>query len=172
MAITLADQYYLRALEDYEYNLEDAVENLNYALSYNDEHSGANHLMGKLYMEQFQKYELAEEYFELAMASDPCNLNTCESFIWLMIKTQKFKEALKLIKYTYTLKGVNVSMFLRTEALVYEQIKEFDKAKKLLKISMEESYDSNYIVFLKDELKRVKSKKRKRKKKNLEVLDY
>ena len=65
MALTLADQYYIKALAGYGYDLEEVVENLNYALSYDHEHSGANYLMGKVYMEQFQKFDLAQAYLRL-----------------------------------------------------------------------------------------------------------
>ncbi|MEN8119440.1 MAG: hypothetical protein ABFS35_03800 [Bacteroidota bacterium] len=33
MSITLADQYYIKAIDNYPYNLEESIENLNYALS-------------------------------------------------------------------------------------------------------------------------------------------
>lgn len=158
MVITLADQYYLKALDEYPYNLEDAVENLNYALSYDSEHSGANYLMGKLYMEQFQKFELAEEYFIAAMASDPSNINTCESFSWLLLRTRQFKKALTLLKYSYSVKGINIPKLKRLEALVYESLKEFDTAIALLRTAMEECYDSDYITFLEEEMKRVERK--------------
>ncbi|MCG8582088.1 MAG: hypothetical protein MI866_19340 [Bacteroidales bacterium] len=43
---TLADQYFIKALDQYPYSLEEAIENLGYALSQDGEHSGANYLMG------------------------------------------------------------------------------------------------------------------------------
>ncbi len=158
MALTLADQYYMKALEGYDYNLEEVVENLNYALSYDQEHAGANYLMGKLYMEQFQKFDLAKEYFESSMACDPTNLNTCESFTWLLIRTRKFAEALRLIKYASGLQGAIRPEFLRLEALVYELQKDYKGSIELLNSAIDESYDSGYIEFLENELDRVNMK--------------
>lgn len=158
MGLTIADQYFLKAWEDYDYNLEEVVENLNYALSYDQEHAGANYLMGKLYMEKFQKYDHAEEYFISSMASEPDNINTCESYTWLMIKTKKYNEALKLIKYTYKLKGVITAEAMRMEALVNELMYDYHKSKLLLLGAMRESYDSDYIHFLEQELQRVEKK--------------
>lgn len=158
MALTLADQYYLKALDDFDYNLEEVVENLNYALSYDPEHAGANYLMGKLYMDQFQKFDLAEEYFVASIASEPENIKTCESYIWLMIRTKRYKEALKLIKYTHQLAGISTSEIIRLEALVYELKGNYVKSRGLLQEAMKESYDSNYIEFLENELKRVEKK--------------
>lgn len=158
MSITLADQYYLKALDDYDYSFTEVLENLNYALSYDADHAGANYLMGKLYMEQFQQFDLAEEYLVSAMSSDPENIKTCESFVWLMIKTHRYKDALKLINYTLDLKGALLPELLRLKALTFELMKEYDKAKNVLNEAIAESYDSRYIDFLEDEKNRVNRK--------------
>jgi len=158
MALTIADQYYLKAIEYYDYNLEEVIENLNYALSYDQEHSSANCLMGKLYMEQFQRFDLAEEYFVASMASEPDNINTCENFAWLLIRTRKFDEALKLINYALKLKGAIRAEFIRMKALVYELQKDYLRSKALLAEAIQESYDSNYIEFLERELERIEKK--------------
>lgn len=161
MGLTLADQYYLKALDDYNYNFEAVMENLNYALSYEPEHAGSIYLMGKLYMEQFQKFDLAEEYFVSAMSSDPININTCESYSWLLIRTRRFKEALKLLNYASNLKGAILPEFIRSEALVYELMYDFDKSKNKLEEALMQSYDDQYISFLKKEIVRVAQKKKK-----------
>jgi len=158
MALTLADQYYMKALDGYDYDLEEVVENLNYALSYDQEHAGANYLMGKFYMEQFQKFDLAEEYLEASLVCDPESINTCESLSWLLIRTRRFKEALKLITYALGLQGAIRPEFLRLKALVYELQKDYHKSRELLNVAIEESYDSSYITFLESEIARVKKK--------------
>ncbi len=158
MALTLADQYYLKALDDYDYDLEVVVENLGYALGYDSEHAGANHLMGKLYMEKFRKFDLAEEYFIASLASEPSNVDACESYSRLLIRTGKFPEALKLIRYASGLSGAVISKFLQLEALVHELQKDFGKAKELLQAAVLESYDSHYIYFLNQEIDRVEKK--------------
>ncbi|WP_224994460.1 OprD family porin [Cesiribacter sp. SM1] len=47
MAVSLADQYYIRALNCYPYSPEDVLENLNYALSHDGGHARANCLIGR-----------------------------------------------------------------------------------------------------------------------------
>ncbi|WP_109830162.1 hypothetical protein [Reichenbachiella versicolor] len=158
MSITIADQYYLKALDDYGYCYNEVMENLNYALSYDSEHADANYLMGKLYMEQFQKYEQAEEHLVTSMSIDPSNVKTCESMIWLFIRTHRFKEALKLIEFTLKLKGVLIPEILRLKALTYELMKQFDMARIWLINAIQESYDDSYIEFLQAELKRIEMK--------------
>ncbi|MCV9385944.1 tetratricopeptide repeat protein [Reichenbachiella ulvae] len=160
MSITLADQYYLKALDDYDYNFTEVLENLNYALSYDAEHAGANYLMGRVYMEQFQKFDIAESYFQLAMAADPENIQTCESLAWLMIRTKRFDDALRLIAYAVGLKGVIFPEWLRLKALIFELRKDYQLAKTLLHEAISESYDSNYIEFLEGELERIEKKER------------
>ena len=158
MALTLADQYYLKALDDYGYDLEVVVENLEYALSCDAEHAGANHLMGKLLMEKFRKYEQAEQYFVASLAAEPTNVSACESYSWLLIQTRKYDQALKLIRYALGLTGAVIPQFLRLEAVVYELQKDFEKSRDRLRTAMLESFDSNYIYFLDQEILRVEKK--------------
>ena len=70
MATLLADGYYLKAMENYPWELSEALENLNYTLSYDPEHAGANCLMGQLQMHYLKNYQAAEEYFEAARKND------------------------------------------------------------------------------------------------------
>ena len=86
MAITLADQYYLKAVNEYGYDIEVSIENLNYALSYDPEHVGANCLMGQLYVEYFEDYEKAEAYFQAALSSNPQHITTCKQYCNLLIR--------------------------------------------------------------------------------------
>ncbi|NRA11714.1 MAG: hypothetical protein HRT57_07155 [Crocinitomicaceae bacterium] len=43
---TLATQYYLKAKDNYPYDLPEAMESLEYAMSYNNEHAETHCLMG------------------------------------------------------------------------------------------------------------------------------
>lgn len=160
MAISLADQYYLKALDDYDYNFNEVTENLNYALSYDHEHVGANYLMGKLYLEQFEQYDVAESYFQTAMSLDPKNLKTCNSLVWLFIKTRRFDEAHKLINYASGINGALLPELLRMKALAYELNKDYEQSKQILREAIVESYDTSYIDFLEEELLRIEKKQR------------
>ena len=171
MTLTIADKYYLKALDEYPWDLEQTMENLNYAFSYDDEHAGANCLMGKLYMEQFQQYEVSEQYFIDAMASDPCNLKTCESYVKLMIETNQVQKAKKLISYAKKLTGCEIGKFLWFEALLFEKVKEYDKAKEKIKEAMLEAFDSENIELMEAELDRVNKKLSMYKKVQYKLLD-
>ncbi len=62
MGISFADQYYLKAWDNYNYDIAEVIENLNYALSYKSDHSNANCLMGRVYSEQIYDPKLATHY--------------------------------------------------------------------------------------------------------------
>jgi len=58
------------AMDNYPYNLADAVESLNYALSVNPASPEALVLKGKIYAEQMYRYDLAIECYEEALCED------------------------------------------------------------------------------------------------------
>ena len=70
----LLDKYLFQALDAYPYNLEEAVESLNYALSYDDKNPIALCLMGQIYAENLRNYEEAKEYYQQALAADMLSL--------------------------------------------------------------------------------------------------
>lgn len=132
MAITVADQYYIKALSEYPFNLEESIENLQYALSHNQDHVGALYLMGCLYMEQLDEFDLAEEYFQAAIGVNPACFKVYCKYSLLMITIKNFKKAEKLIKYMYKIKGADLACVFQTEAFLCEHQKNFAKALMLL----------------------------------------
>ena len=65
--MTSIDKYLVQALDNYPYNLEDALTSLEYALSYNENNSQALCLYGRFLAEQFKQYEEAKPYFDLVI---------------------------------------------------------------------------------------------------------
>ena len=53
------DKYLFQALDNYPYSLEETVESLDYALSYDEKNTVALCLYGRLYAEQLKHYETA-----------------------------------------------------------------------------------------------------------------
>jgi len=172
---SLADQYYIKALDQYPFNLEEAIENLNYALSHNNEHIGANYLMGKLHQEQLNNLAKAEEYYLTALASNPDDLNVCMDYILLLIILKEYDKANKLINYTNKVKGVDLARTYAYQALVFEYQHDYEKALSLYKEARLEAYNDEYMTYLNSEIKRVKMKRKyvekttKQKKENQEA---
>ena len=158
MAITMADQYYIKALDYYPYNLEEALENLNYALSYDGEHARANCLMGRLYLEQLRDWERAEACFQAALACDPQHADSCEHYARLLVQMRNYAKAQKLLSYARKLKGARLAQLLQLEALIREQQHHFTEAKALLCQALLEAYEEELLGVLDGDLKRVERK--------------
>ncbi len=157
---TIADQYYIKALDNYPFNLEEVMENLNYALSSNQDHAGANYLLAKLYMEQLNQLHVAENYFSRAMASNPDDVNICMDYILLLVKLHEADKARKLMAYTQGMKAVDLARMLSYEALILEQQHKYDEAIDILKKARMEAFDDETMDLLNNALKRVKMKSR------------
>jgi len=158
MSITLADSYYLKALDLYPFELDQVTEALNFAISYDNDHAGAHCLLGKLNLYQLGKYREAEDHFEKALASDIDNTETYYSYADLLIQIGEYGKAKKLIKYAYKIKGINVWRLKHYEGLIAEIKGNYLKAKKCMKLAYANSYRKYEREYLKDELERVKSK--------------
>ncbi|WP_282037447.1 tetratricopeptide repeat protein [Saccharicrinis aurantiacus] len=157
---TLADQYYIKALDQYPYSLEEAIENLGYALSQNNDHSGANYLMGKLHQEQMGDFQKAEEYYIKALANNPDDLKVCVDYILLLIILKEYDKTKKLIVYTNKLKGVDLSKTYSLHALIYEHQHDYEKALSLYQEAKLEAYNEDSLNHLNTEIQRVKMKKK------------
>ena len=161
---TFADKYYLRAVDSYPFDLEEAIESLNYALSYDDEHVGANYLMGKFYAEQLHDYTRAESYYQMAMAGDLRNENVCQDYILLLIIMKEYGKAEKLIEYTRGFKGVDLAKIFHHEGLIHECHHEFKKAIQSYENALMESYNDEFSTNMNAVIKRVKAKQKLKKK--------
>ena len=155
---TLSNKYYLQALEAYPYDLTEALESLSYALSYKSDHAGAHCLSGQLNLEQLKQFEKAEYHFKQALISDINYVATYEHYSMLLILLKEYERAEKLIKYAYTVKGVNLASMQYREGLLNEYQKKLSDAKRLMKLAFDNSCNEEERTFLMKELGRVKSK--------------
>ncbi|MFA0963635.1 hypothetical protein AB9P05_17655 [Roseivirga sp. BDSF3-8] len=155
---TLADKYYVKAADEYPFNLEETLENLEYALSYDPEHAAANRLMGVMKREELKDYKGAEECFCLSLATDPDSLETCGEYLQLLLILKKTKEARRLICYMEKLPGADIARLLAARARLSEMSRAYDEALHLLREAMLETCCSTYMMFLEEEKERVQSK--------------
>lgn len=164
MAISLADQYYIKALDDYPYNMEQALENINYALSYDDEHAGALFLMGSFCMDLLNDYEKAETYFLRAMAvqSDMLKLNFKYAELLLIFK--EYDKVANLMAYTKTIRGCDEGNVFLVEGFMHEQKGNLELAKDAFHNAALNGFNSDFVEFAETAKKRVLSKIEKLKK--------
>ncbi len=158
MSLSAADQYYLKGLDHYNYDWEEVVENVNYALSVDPEHAGANHLMGKLHFEQLKNFDLAESYFVSALQSNPCHIDTCFDYAQLLILLNRLEEAYKLLTHLERIPGAEKWRVQGIRGEMAEQNGDLNQAKLYYQSSKQRVLDASQSSLLKQAIERVDDK--------------
>jgi tetratricopeptide (TPR) repeat protein len=139
------DKYLFQALDNYPYSLEETIESLDYALSYDDKNTMALCLYGQVFTDQLLKYEEAKEYFQKALSINIHALEVYPFYIHTLILNEDYEEATKLIDFALTIKGINKIEILLKKIMLFESQQEFKKALKVIKkvkfITVNTSYD-------------------------------
>lgn len=158
MATTLADIYYLKALENYPYELSEVYENLNYSLSYDENHAAANCLMGRLQMHYLKDLQAAEEYLEAALAVDPDFACAYENLIELYLYQKRVMKAQRVLEYAQKIPGVSRAFVLGQMSRILEIKGSFSIAKHYLKVALTEAREQEEQELWQSELERLKRK--------------
>ncbi len=151
--------YLLRALDAYPYELAQAMESLQYALSFEPDNPKALCLMAKIQVEQLGDYEVAKDYFERAVASRPDAPEIYPDFIRLLVNYEDFDEAQKLIDFAKTVKGIDMAGMELAQGMLYEATGRFSEAEDTLKEAKQFAMNSEFIYYVDEVISRV-SKKR------------
>lgn len=165
MDTALANNYYLKALDNYPFDLPEFLESINYALAYDDTHADAHCLMGLFYMDQLQKYDDAKYHFNKALASDIEHVRSYYELIRCLITIEEYQEAFKVIDCASKIKGVSSEALDHRIAIIMERKFQLKSAKRFLQRAIEKAYFTHDREFYQAELSRVKDKISKRKSK-------
>jgi len=155
---TTATQYYAKAMANYPWELDEVIEALNYALSYDNEHAGAYCLLGRIYSEQLIDFEDAFYYFEQALLHNINYINTYYFYSMSLIQYGDFAKAEILLNHGMKVKGICKACLTQRFALIYEMQGKLLKAKKLLRKAIALSINNEEIEGFRSDLKRVKDK--------------
>ncbi|WP_452220154.1 hypothetical protein [Lacinutrix salivirga] len=164
MDTNLLNNYVLKAIDAYPYALEETVENLNYALSYEANNAYALYLMGRLQAEQFGDYEKAKQYYAEALANKMDFKKVYSHYILVLLWNEDYNEAQKLIDFALTVKGVYKSEIYLLQGFIFECLQDYKKALKALKQAKTLGYNNSYLDFIDSEMKRIKNKMKPKKK--------
>jgi tetratricopeptide (TPR) repeat protein len=156
----------LKAIDAYPYDLEETVENLNYALSYESTNAYALYLMGRLQAEQFGDHEKAKYYFAEALANKMDFIKVYPKYILVLIWNHDFDEAQKLIDFALTVKAVGKGELLVLQAQLFECQEAYKKALKTFKKAKLFVYNNGYTSYIDSEISRIKNKLKPKKKKS------
>ncbi|MEY8849545.1 hypothetical protein AB9K26_12060 [Psychroserpens sp. XS_ASV72] len=160
MATHLQNLYLFRAMEAYPWELEKAVEALNYALSYDPENFKALQLMAKVHYEQLGDNETAKSYYESALASRMDIPEIYPEYIRFLINNDDYDEAQKLIDFAKTVKGIDKAGIVLTQAELFESLTLFEEAEKSLKTAKQLALNNDFISYVDMVLTRVKKKRK------------
>ncbi|MAX80632.1 MAG: hypothetical protein CL843_10720 [Crocinitomicaceae bacterium] len=168
---TLATKYFIKATDAYPFNLEETIEALDYALSYDETHAGAHCLMGNVCLYYTLDYGAALYHFEQAMANDLNYTDTYYGYISLLLITGEYAKAHRLLTYAKKVKGIRQHRLLMLETELYEREGKLTKAKRTLHVAflqclstvdMEDVERAQERIKKKFKAKRSKAKKRKK----------
>lgn len=163
--MTLANNYIFKALDAYPYDLEEAIEALNYALSYDEKNTEALCLMGRIHAEMLKDYEKAKQYFSEALAENMNAFNIYPHYINVLLWNEDFDEAEKLINFSLTIKGSDKAILYLKKAILFEYKKDYKTALSFIKLAKEHTYNCDFMHDIHNEKKRIKGKMPKKKKK-------
>lgn len=150
----------MKALDGYSTDLEKAVENLNYAISYDDEHKGAHFLLAKCYLELMHDLDKAEQHFKYVLSLDARHVETYELYTRLLLNLEEYEKAQNLIDHAYKQKGIPRVTLLHLEALIQEYQRNWDNARILLNEARMYAYSKTTMEFIHEELDRIEEKMR------------
>lgn len=152
------DKYVFQALDNYPYSLEETIESLDYAFSYDAKNTMVLCLYGRIQAEQLLNYEEAKNYFQEALAINIHALEVYPFYIQTLILNEDFEEAEKLIDFALTIKGINKAEILVKKAILLEAQMEFKKALKEIKNAKLHSINYTSESEINEAEKRIKGK--------------
>lgn len=141
---TKINEYLLKAIDAYPYEIEKAIASLDYAMSYNRDCPLTLGLMGKVYAEQFMDYKTAIEYFHEALAIDIYALKIYEDYIATLIQVEDHDRAIAFIKFALTVKGTEKDSLYYNLSVIYDTQKKYTLALVALKNVMLNAYGEKY----------------------------
>ncbi|MFG4003887.1 hypothetical protein [Flavobacterium aquidurense] len=152
------DKYLFQALDNYPYSLEETIESLDYAFSYNAKNTMVLCLYGRIQTEQLWNYEEAKSYFQEALTINIHALEVYPHYIQTLILNEDYDEAQKLIDFALTIKGINKSEIYLKKAILFEAQLRFKEALTAIKNAKLYTLQFAFESDITEVEKRIKSK--------------
>ncbi len=166
--MTAADKYFLKAKDNYPYEIEIALEALEYGLSYDDKHAGLLALKGEILHKDLRQFSNAADTLGLALYHDPEYTDTYYLYIDLLRTIGDISAAERLIARALKVTGIDKGRIWHSEALLYEQQGIYTLAQDSLRNALTWCSDEDDCDLYTKEQKRLKKKMKRLKKANPE----
>lgn len=159
--LNIADKYFLKAWENYGYDMDEVIENIGYALGYDEEHAQSWCLQGRLMMEIIKDYKEAARCFQKAIYFDPLYTESYKYYSLLLIWTNEFEKAQIVINKGKRVKGMPLSVTIHRSALIHEYHGRIGEALRIMKKGELFSLNQTDYDFFHNEVNRLKRKVKK-----------
>lgn len=164
------NKYYFQALDNFPYNMQETMEALNYALSYDGQNAESLCLLGRVYAEVLKDYETAKNHFAEALQENMDSVSTPIYYLYCLINNEDYEEAEKLIEFALKIKGIDKGTIYYQKSIVFERKGELKWALKEIKMAKNFAYNDQFMSFLdtrkdfiKKKMKELKPKKSSKK---------
>ena len=161
---TLSNNYVFKAMENYPYDLEQTMEALHYALSYDDRNTMALTLMGRVCSEKLFKYEEAKDYFKKVLSINVHAFEAYPYYINVLLWNEDYTEAETFINFALNVKGADKAVLLYKKAILFEQKEEYKTALSCIKQARRYTLNTYFMNALNEVKTRLKDKMPKKKK--------
>lgn len=153
------DKYLFQALDNYPYCLEETIESLDYALSYDPKNTTALCLYGRVYSEQLLDYGMAKQYFQEALGVDVKAVMVYPFYLNALLLNEDYEEAAKLIDFALTVKGINKAAIMFKKARLLERQNDIKGSLRYLKEIKLQQWDNALATPMEELETRLKAKK-------------
>jgi tetratricopeptide (TPR) repeat protein len=154
------DKYVVQALDYYPYNLEEVIQALDYALSYDDKNCTALWLYGRVYSEQLTDYETAIQYYQQALSVDIYAIFVYPFYLDALLLNEDYDQAVKLIEFALTVKGIDKAAILFKKARLLERKADIAGALEAIKQVKIHQVDNELNTSIEELETRLKAKKK------------
>jgi tetratricopeptide (TPR) repeat protein len=131
--MTAADKYYIKARDSYPYEIDEALEALEYGLSVDETHPALLTLRGEIYHKVLCQFDAAADCFSWAVYYAPGYVDAWYQFIDLQLTVGDPTKAADLIKRVLTVRGINKGRVWHAEALLLEKQAKYEQALACIK---------------------------------------
>lgn len=156
--MTAADKYYLKARDMYPYDMDDALEALEYGLSCDETHAGLITLQGKIYYKDLANYEAAQEQFELALFYDPYFVDAYYEYLEVLSIIGDANRMRKLMDKALKVPCIDKSQVYYKEAMFWEKKGEQAQLIIAMQNAIQVCSGKDCYTFLAEELERIQTK--------------
>lgn len=153
-----ADTYLIKALGNYPWDIEEAMEAATYGLAYDGEHPALLCLMGRIYADQLHQYSQAIGYFEEALGADLDYPETYYHYLNLLIRIEQLDKAERLAEQAFKVPGIDRYSIYLHKSTIYEQREQYNEALDMITQARRHSYNKPASEFLEEEVTRINKK--------------